>query len=193
MENSSIISVKELTDGKLKLEVHSSNEYITLDLLNKSCEPLTELGETLLNIYDYYNENKCRKASNPESFFLFWECDNYQYTLEFILNPDQAIEIKISYCPDIFAGIRTENELQLSVRTNLKVLLENLLEEMKTTLTKYGFVGYRNRWRQRDFPVAVFLKLYNLLHGAEHDPAFLPRCLECLKKIAGEDFFLIEN
>ena len=162
-----------------------------MNLQKKHCEPINELGEILFDIYDYYNENP--ETNNPKSLYLFWECESCQYSLEFILNPNQIIDIKVSHCPDIFAGIHTESELKLSIQTTLKNLMENLLEEMKNTLLSYGFIGYKNRWQQHDFPVATFLKLYNLLHGKYKDPTSLPRCIECLQKIVSKEFIFTDN
>lgn len=191
MEKNSIISLKEVIDGMLRMEICSSEKCVIMDLQKKHCEPINELGEILFDIYDYYNENP--NAKDSKLLYLFWECDTYQYSLEFILNPNQIIDIKVSYCPDIFAGIHTENELKLNIQTNLKRLMENILEEMKNTLLNYGFIGYKKRWQQHDFPVATFLKLYNLLHGKYKKPTSLPRCLECLQKIASKEFIFTDN
>jgi hypothetical protein len=191
MGKSSIISLKEVINGTLQIEIRSSNECIVMNLRKKYCEPINELGEILFDIYDYYNENP--ETNNSKSSYLFWECESCQYSLEFILNPNQIIDIKVSHCPDIFAGIHTESELKLSIQTTLKDLMENLLEEMKNTLLNYGFIGYKNRWQQQDFPVATFLKLYNLLHGKYKDPTSLPRCIECLQKIVSKEFIFTDN
>ena len=191
MGKSSIISLKEVANGTLQMGICSSDECFIMDLQKKHCEPINELGEVLFDIYNYYNENPAAKDSR--SLYVFWECDPYQYTLEFILNPNQQIELKVSYCPDVFAGIHTENELKLSVQTNLKNLMENFLEEMKNTLVNYGFIGYKKRWEQHDFPIATFLKLYNLLHGRYQEQTSLPRCLECLQKIASKEFIFTDN
>ena len=191
MGKNSIIGLKEVIDGTLQMEMCSASECITLKLHKKHCEPINELGEILFDIYNYYNENIETDVS--ESLYLFWECESYQYSLEFVLNPDQTITINISYCPDIFAGIHTESELQLSIQTNLKSLMENMLEEMKKILLTYGFVGYRKRWQQHDFPVATFLKLYNILNGRHQEPTSLPRCLECLQKMVSKEFIFIDN
>jgi len=191
MGKCSIISLKEVIDGTLQMEMCSESECIAMTLHKKHCEPINELGEILFDIYDHYNENST--ADTSKSLYLFWESESYQYSLEFVLNPDQTIIIKLSYCPDIFAGIHTESELKLSVQTNLKNLMENLLEEMKKILLAYGFVGYRNRWQQHDFPVATFLKLYNILHGKHQEPTSLPRCLECLQKIVSKEFIFIDK
>jgi len=191
MGESSIISLKEVINGTLQIEICSSDECIFMNLQKKHCEPINELGEILFDIYDYYNENS--ETNNPKSLYLFWECESCQYSLEFILNPNQIIDIKVSHCPDIFAGIHTESELKLSIQTTLKNLMENLLEEMKNTLLSYGFIGYKNRWQQHDFPVATFLKLYNLLHGKSKDPTSLPRCFECLQKIVSKEFIFTDN
>ncbi len=193
MKDSSIISLKEVIDGTLQIEIRSLDEYVIMDLQKKSCEPINELGEILFDIYDYYNENKNCQADDPKSLYLFWECESCQYSLEFILNPNQIIGLKISYCPDIFAGIHTESELKLSVQTTLKALMENFLEEMKNTLSNYGFIGYKKRWQQHDFPIATFLKLYNLLHGKHKESTSLPRCLECLQKIVSKKFIFTDN
>lgn len=191
MGENSIISLKEVINGMLQIEVHSSDECIIMNLQKKYCEPINELGEILFDIYDYYNENP--ETTSSKSFYLFWECDPYQYSLEFILKPNQAIELKVSYCPDIFAGIHTESELKINVQTTLKDLMENFLKEMKKTLLNYGFIGYRKRWQQHDFPIATFLKLYNLLHERHKEATSLPRCLECLQKIVSKDFIFMDN
>ena len=191
MGKSSIINLKEVVDGTLQMEICSPDECFIMDLQKKYCDPINELGEVLFDIYDYYNENS--NAEDSKSLYIFWECDPYQYTLEFILNPDQQVELKVSYCPDVFAGIHTESELKLCVHTNLKNLMENFLEEMKNTLLNYGFIGYKKRWQQHDFPIATFLKLYNLLHGRYQEPTSLPRCLECLQKIASKEFIFTDN
>jgi len=191
MEKDSILSIKEVIDGTLQIEMRSSNESVIMDLQKKHCEPINELGEILFDIYDYYNENS--QLKNSKTLYLFWECDFYQYSLEFILNPNQVIDIQLSYCPDIFAGIHTESELKLSVQITLRALMENLLDEMKNTLLNYGFIGYKKRWQQHDFPIATFLKLYNLLHGKFKEPTSLPRCLECLQKIVSNEFIFIDN
>jgi hypothetical protein len=190
MEKNSIISLKEVVNGTLQIEICSLDECFIMDLQKKYCEPINELGEILFDIYDYYNKNS--QLDDTRSLYLFWECESYQYSLEFILNPNQTIELKVSYCPDIFAGIHTESELKISVHTNLKNLMENFLEEMKKTLLSYGFIGYRKRWQQHDFPIATFLKLYNLLHGKYKDPTSLPRCLECLQKMVSKEFIFLE-
>lgn len=191
MEKSSIISLKEVIDGTLRIEICSSNECVIMDLQKKHCEPINELGEILFDIYDYYNETP--ETDTTKSLYLFWECDPCQYSLEFILNPSQIIDINVSYCPDIFAGIHTESELKLSIQTTLKILMENFLEEMKNTLLNYGFIGYKKRWQRHDFPIATFLKLYNLLHGKYKEPTSLPRCLECLQKIDSKEFIFTDN
>jgi len=190
MKDSSIISFKEVIDGTLQIEIRSLDECVIITLQKKSCEPINELGEILFDIYDYYNE-KC-PPDEPKSLYLFWEYESCQYSLEFILNSNQKIDLQISYCPDIFAGIHTESKLKLSVQTTLKDLMENLLEEMKNTLLNYGFVGYKKRWQEHDFPIATFLKLYNLLHGKHKETTSLPRCLECLQKIVSDEFIFID-
>jgi len=187
----SIISLKEVINGKLQVEIHSSDECIIMNLQKKYCEPINELGEILFDIYDYYNENP--QSEDSKSLYLFWECESYQYSLEFILNQDEKIDIQVSYCPDIFAGIQTESELKLNVQTTLKALMENFLEEMKNTLSIYGFIGYKKRWQEHDFPIATFLKLYNLLHGKHKESTSLPRCLECLQKIVSKEFIFVDN
>ncbi len=192
MKDSSIISLKEVMDGTLQIEIRSSDEYVIMNLQKKSCEPINELGEILFDIYDYYNENKNCPADYPKSLYLFWECESCQYSLEFILNQDEKIDLRISYCPDIFAGIHTESKLKLSVQTTLKALMGNLFEEMKTILLNYGFIGYKKRWQQHDFPIAAFLKLYNLLHGKHQEATSLPRCLECLQKIVSKEFIFTD-
>ena len=70
--------------------------------------------------------------------------------------------------------------------------MENLLEEMKNILLNYGFVGYKKRWQEHDFPIATFLKLYNLLHGKHKEATSFPRCLECLQKIVSNEFIFID-
>ena len=191
MENKSIISLKEIKDGTLQLEICSVNECILMSLQKKYCEPINELGEILFDIYNHYNENS--HAHDSKILYLFWECDPHQYSLEFILKANQIIEIQVSYCPDVFAGIHTESELKLSIETSLKDLMENFLDEMKNTLLNYGFIGYKKRWERHDFPIATFLKLYNLLHGKHKEPTSLPRCLECLQKIASDEFIFTDN
>ena len=191
MGKSSVISLKEIIDGTLHMEICSPDECFSMELQKKHCEPINELGEILFDIYDYYNENP--DAAGSKNLYIFWECESCQYSLEFILNPGQVINININHCPDIFAGIHTESELKLSIKTNLKHLMENLLEEMKNILLAYGFVGYRRRWQQHDFPIATFLKLYNILNGRHQEPTSLPRCLECLQKMVSKDFIFIED
>lgn len=187
----SIISLKEVINGKLQLEIHSSDESIIINLQKKYCEPINELGEILFDIYDYYNENS--QSEDSKSLYLFWECEACQYTLKFILNQDEKIDFQVNYCPDIFAGIQTESELKLSVQTTLKALMENFLEEMKNTLLNYGFIGYKRRWQQHDFPIATFLKLHNLLHGEHKKTNSLPCCLECLQKIVSKESIFMDN
>ncbi|MDD5596607.1 MAG: hypothetical protein PHV82_01600, partial [Victivallaceae bacterium] len=93
----------------------------------------------------------------------------------------------VIYCSDIFAGIQTDTEIKLRVRTTLDKLIKNFYEELRNTLLNYGFIGYRRRWRHHDFPVATFLKLYSLIHGRTPSPSSLPRCLKCLQEIAAEN------
>ena len=191
MKDNSIISLKKIINGTLQIEICSLKKCIVMNLQKKSCEPINELGEILFDIYDYYNNEKCQ-SDNPKSLYIFWQCESCQYSLEFILNQNEKIDFQISFCPDIYAGIRTENELQLSIQTTLKALMENLLEEMKNTLLNYGFIGYKKRWQEHDFPIATFLKLYNLLHGKHKETTSLPRCLECLQKIVSDEFIFID-
>lgn len=191
MEKKSIISLKEVINGTLQIEICSPDECIVMSLERKYSEPINELGEILFDIYNYYNENS--QINDSKSLYLFWECDSHQYSLEFILNPKQIIDIQVSYCPDIFAGIHTESELKLSIKTTLKDLMENFLDEMKNTLLNYGFIGYKKRWQEHDFPIATFLKLYNLLHGKHKNPTSFPCCLECLQKIVSNEFIFTDN
>jgi len=54
---------------------------------------------------------------------------------------------------------------------------------MKKLLLHYGFIGYKKRWQKHDFPIAIFLKLYNLLYGKPEGSNSLPCYLECLQKM----------
>ncbi len=190
MKNSPIIRINEIIDGTLQIKISSLDKCVIMNLQKKHCEPINELGEILFDIYDYYNKNP--ETDKSKSLYLFWECESCQHSLEFILNPNQIIDINVNYCPDIFAGIHTERELKLSIQATLKNLMENLLDEMKETLLNYGFIGYKKRWQQHDFPIATFLKLYNLLHGKHKEPTSLPRCLECLQKIVSKEFIFTD-
>lgn len=184
MEANSIISLKEVSNGRLQIEIHSPDEYLAMDLSSKSCDPLAEFGEVLLEI-----RNHCRscQAKGPRSFYLFWGCGALQYSLEFILRHDRSIDLLVGCCPDVFAGIQTETELKLHVRTTLDELVKNFYEEMRNILLNYGFIGYKRRWQRHDFPVAAFLKFYRLLYDSTPAPPALPRCLKCLQEIAAEN------
>lgn len=190
MKKNSIINLKEVIDGRLQIEINSSNDSLLMDLQKKHCEPINELGEILFEIYDHYNEDQ--QPNDSKSLYLFWECDSSQYSLEFILHPKQLIDLKVSYCPDIFAGIHTESELKISVQMTLKDLMEDFLKEMKNVLLNYGFIGYRKRWQRHDFPIATFLKLYHLLHGEYKEATSLPPCLECLQKIVKKELIFTD-
>lgn len=174
MGDSSIIRLPEVADGRIRLEIGSPSESVVMDLPHECGEPLSELGETLIEISSFRNTSPGRS----KSFFLFWQCDSRQYSLELILNPDRTVTLRVSCCPDIFAGIRTENEPVLSVRTTPEALAENLFAEMKKLLLNYGFIGYKERWRQHDFPIAVFLKLQLLLNRPAAPGVSLPCCLK---------------
>ena len=178
----SIICLKEVIDGTLQIEIRSSDEHIIMNLQKKFCNPLSELGEILFDIYNYYENGNCQTVDS-KSMYLFWESESCQYSLEFILNQNQVINLKICHCPDIFAGIHTESELKLNIQIKLKTLMENFLEGMKKLLLHYGFIGYKKRWQKHDFPIAIFLKLYNLLYGKPEGSNSLPCYLECLQKM----------
>jgi hypothetical protein len=182
MNGNCIISLDGVENGAVRIKLNSATNNFVMNLHNKSCDPLTELGETLLQIHSYC-QNAESASSFPKSFFLFWECRNYQYTIEFILLDNKELELKTSYCPDIFAGIRTENELQLTVRTEIRNLLQNYFIQLKELLLNYGFIGYKSRWQRHDFPIAMFLKLYTVLNGTEHQQTDLPCCLHYLQTI----------
>jgi hypothetical protein len=182
MANNSIISLSEIINGGIEIEMYSGDDKFVMNLHNKSCEPLAELGETLLQIEEYY-KNADSSGSFPKSFFIFWECRTYQYTLEFILKPAKEIEIQISHCPDIFAGIRTENELRLTLQAKFEKILYDFFDELQKTLLNYGFIGYKKRWQCHDFPIAMFLNLYSIINNTENQQTSLPRCLGYLQEI----------
>ena len=182
MNENCVISLDGVENGAVRIKLNSDANNFTMDLHNKSCDPLTELGETLLQIHSYC-QNAESSSSFPKSFFLFWECRNYQYTLEFTLLNNNKVELKTSYCPDIFAGIRTENELQLTVITTVEDLLQDYFTQLKELLLEYGFIGYKSRWQRHDFPVSMFLKLYTILNDTEDQPTNMPCCLHYLKTI----------
>ena len=185
MNENCVISLDGVENGAVRIKLNSGANNFVMNLHNKSCDPLTELGETLLLIHNYC-ENAKSNSSFPKSFFLFWECRNYQYTLEFILLNNTELELKTSYCPDIFAGIRTENELQLTAKTDVKDLLHNYFIQLKEMLLDYGFIGYKSRWQRHDFPIAMFLKLYTMINGTEKQQTDLPCCLHYLQTIIAD-------
>jgi hypothetical protein len=190
MEENSIISLKEVNDGRLQVEIHSSGGCVSMDLNSKSCDPLAEFGETLLEIRNYC---RCRNDNEPRSFYLFWGCGSSQYSLEFIPHDENSVDLLVGCCSDVFAGIQTETELKLRIRATLDELIKNFYEEMKSTLLNYGFIGYRRRWLRHDFPIATFLKLYSMIYGHCLSPSSLPRCLKCLQEIAAENPEFIFN
>ncbi|MDD5728975.1 MAG: hypothetical protein PHV59_10465 [Victivallales bacterium] len=180
--NATTIRLREVDNGAVKIELNSGGGSFVLNLHNKSCDPLVEFGETLLQMYDY-SQSANTEASFPKNFFIFWECRNYQYTLEFTLLSKEDMELKISYCPDIFAGIRTENDLQLTILTRLETLLQDYFAQLKKILLAYGFIGYKDRWRRHDFPAAMFLRLYAVTNEAKITAGGIPCCLQYLQTI----------
>lgn len=182
MSNNTVIKLNNLVDGGIQIELCALNESFVMKLHNKSCEPLAELGETLLQINDYYLKAD-KQACFPKSFYIFWECRHYQYTLEFILHEDRLVDIKLSYCPDIFAGIRTENELQLTVNAKLDILLDEYHNELRNLLLEYGFVGYKDRWKRHDFPISMFLKLHTTTQTCTAPQSRIPHGLMHLKQM----------
>lgn len=186
MSENYTINLRGIDNGAVRIELNSDSGSFVLNLHNKSCDPLMEFGETLLQIHDYC-QNANTPASFPKAFFIFWECRNYQYTLEFTLSDNEEVELKISYCPDIFAGIRTENELQLIIKAKLKTFLQDYFEQLKKILLDYGFIGYKERWRRHDFPIAMFLRLYTIINDVKQHTDNLPCCLQYLQTIIREN------
>ncbi|MDD5698727.1 MAG: hypothetical protein PHH77_08950 [Victivallaceae bacterium] len=91
MNDCSIIRLIDVADGRMRIKINSLSGFVVMNLQNEFCEPLAELGETLLEISSASKE----KLNTPQSFFLFWQCDSCQYALEFILQPGKNIELQI--------------------------------------------------------------------------------------------------
>lgn len=181
MGESSVIVLKSIEEGWLEMEVLSSAESVSLRLPSQSCEPLAELGETILKLHAFYNSSDSNKSNSP--LYTFWEGDNWLYTWSFAPLQQREVEVEITYCPDIYAGIHTKTELKLSSKIPLEQLTLNLFNEMKQILLRYGFIGYKRKWKHHDFPIALFLRLYNTLTDVEKAAVDFPSEMGSLQQI----------
>jgi hypothetical protein len=136
-----------------------------LKLPSSRSEPLADLLQNLLEIVRRY-ESDPGFGNTPEPFYTFWEGDPWQYTWAITPKRDRTLDVELTYCGDMCAGIHTKDELKMATEIPLDAFLENLYTELEHILVETGFVRYREKWRTHDFPIADFLQLRSIVHPA---------------------------
>lgn len=183
MSERSVIVLKAVDGGWLEIEMIPQQEAnkVVLKLPSKSCEPLIDLTDSLLKINSLYREDG-GLPEQAKGAYTFWEAEPLMYTCAFIPKDQRQIVIELSCCSDMYAGIHTHDDTKLNTDVKLDILLNNLYEEMKSLLLRYGFTGYYENWG-KDFPLSIFLKLHNLVKDRKLIKHDLQSELEALQQM----------
>lgn len=151
------IEISSFANSVMELTISATQGKLTMQLGAEACNPLSELGKLIIDLYAVYGEPPQLGKVHP--FYLFWDSGNGQYTWCFTPGHDKTISIEIHFCPDVAAGIYTDTKLQLATVASLDELCHGLVYEMKKILEIHSFNGYRCHWKQQEFPLALFLTL----------------------------------
>jgi hypothetical protein len=169
MVENSIIMFKSVNSGWLEMEVASSRDssHAVFRLPSASCDPLVELSDAVLRVARCYDQQG-NFQSNGEQFFMFWEVEKQMYTCRFEPRQGRMIEVELSLCSDMYAGIHTHDDIQVISLVPLEALAGNIFEEMRKLLASCGLVGYRRKWGIA-FPTGLFLQLYDFVSSGNPD------------------------
>jgi hypothetical protein len=181
MQKKLMIEISSFANSILELTISAPQGNLIMKLGAEACDPLSELGKLLFDLHAVYEEPT--RLGKDEPCYLFWDGDGGQYTWCLTPGHDKTISIQINFCPDVAAGIYTDSVLKLAAVASLDELSDDLFCEMKKILELHSFNGYRHHWRQKDFPLGLFLKLSRLGNNEASNPPSLKNDLLQLEKI----------
>ncbi|MCP3967048.1 MAG: hypothetical protein GY750_21105 [Lentisphaerae bacterium] len=184
MNNNSFFSIKSLAAGTLQIEFYSdiNSETALMTLPAENCDPLAEMADTLIKIHSSYDPDG-NVMDNTVRFFTFWEADKAMYSCEYTPKPNRLLEVEMTVCNNMYAGIHTHDDLCLKFARPLCIILKNTYEEMKNLLVNQGFCGYRSNWSTGEFPVSYFIQLHSLVNDESISQCQLGAELKALSKI----------
>jgi hypothetical protein len=167
MPESSVITINAVETGWLEMRVASSaapGGAIVIKLPAASCDPLGELSAIFLDIAALYNPDGVPEKPD-QHFYIFWEVGPLMYSYVFSPENRRRVGVELTCCSDIYAGIHMRHEVKFSAVLEFNLLARNLYLEMRNILRQYGLAGYCEKWQKQDFPISVFLKIYQLATG----------------------------
>jgi hypothetical protein len=167
MAEDSVITINAIESGWLEMHLASSvtpGGIVEIRLPAASCDPLGELSAIFLDIAALYNPDGV-PAEPDLHFYIFWEVDPVMYSYVFSPGEQWRVGVELTCCSDIHAGIHMRHDVKFSAVVEFNLLVRNLYLEMRNIQKKYGLTGYREKWQKQDFPIAAFLKIYQLATG----------------------------
>jgi hypothetical protein len=143
----------------IEIEVNGKEHFTSASYLS---DPLDDLIRSLLTIIpDCVPKDELK---TKVSFIVHQEPAVDKFTFEFLR--DMKLRIIIEEFED---EVTKKSKIGFDVTCNLMDFLDEVLKSVDRLLIKFGFVGYKNTWCRKDFPIGSYLKLkYYLINRTSY-------------------------